>query len=127
MNRPIRPKDMKPSEVRYHFAERFREAGEAWANAKCDADILEEMKGAKLEKMKCELLAKLTEAGETKVPESRLERECKASEEWASYIRDMCKARAVADKAWIKRKAIEMEETEMIDRNANARNERKMA
>jgi hypothetical protein len=125
MNRPIRMKEM-PEKERSH-AERFRLAGDAWAEAKRQADLLEEMKGPTVEQMKCKLLAKLTEAGETKVPEARLEREVKASDEYADYIKGMCFAKERENKAWVERKAVEIAATETVDMNANYRTERKMS
>ena len=124
MNRPIRMKEM-PERERSH-AERFRLAGEAWAEATREADLLEEMKGAVVEQLKTKLLERLTAAGETKVPEARLEREVKSSPEYEQYIRGMCFAKEKANKAWVERKAVEIAATEMVDRNANARVERKI-
>jgi hypothetical protein len=115
-----------PERERSH-AERFRLAGEAWAEATREADLLEEMKGAYVEQLKTKLLAKLTEAGDTKVPEVRLEREVKSSQEYEQYIRGMCFAKERANKAWVERKAVEIEATETVDRNANYRSERKLS
>ena len=108
------------------FSERFRLTGKAWAAAKREADLLEEMKGPRLEQLKTALLAKLTAAGETKVPESRLEREIKASKEWETYIQGLCFAQEKANDAWVERRAVELEHSEMVDFNANARHERRM-
>ena len=51
----------------------------------------------------------------------------RGSEVAAWVLSALCRARdvgaAVADKAWIERKAIEMEETEAMDRSANIRKE----
>lgn len=126
MNKPLRPQDMRPGEVRGYYATRFQESGDRWAEAVRVADLLEEMKGPTVEQMKTALLAKLTAEGEKKIPEARLEREVKASPEWAKYIEGMCYAKERANKAWVERKAVEMDATEMVDKNANARTERKM-
>lgn len=125
MNRPLRTNEMAVKDR--PISERFRLAGKAWAEAKREADLIEEMKGPRLEQLKTALLTQLIKAGETKVPESRLEREVKASPEWETYIRGLCFAQERMNDAWVERRAIELEHSEMIDGNANFRTERKMS
>lgn len=118
---------MRPAEVRQHISERFRLAGRDWAKKKGVADLLDELKGPTREAMKTALLKTLTEAGEKKVPEARLEREVESSDEWHGYIKGMCAAREDENAAWVERRAIELEMSEQIDGNANYRTERKMS
>lgn len=125
MNRPIRTKEMQPRDR--PLSERFRLAGKTWAAAKRDADITSEMKSAFLEKMKTRINDELVGKGEKAPSGEKLERLAKSSPEWEEYIRGMCFAKEKEDDAWVERKAIELEATEMVDANANYRTERKMA
>lgn len=109
------------------LSERFRLAGLAWAEAEAKADLVEKMRDPTLEAMKNEKYQQLTDAGEKKIPEATLERIVKGSPEWGEYIAGMCHARELANKAWVERRAIELQMSEMIDGNANARTERRMA
>jgi uncharacterized membrane protein YheB (UPF0754 family) len=110
------------------ISERFRLAGVAWANAKREADLLEQMKDPTLEQLKTRKLAELMATDpEKKVSESLLERLVKSSPEWEQFIRGLCYAQEKSNLTWVERRAIELEHSEQIDGNANYRAERKMA
>jgi hypothetical protein len=109
------------------ISERFRLAGIAWANAKREADLIEQMKDPTLEQLKTRELAKLARLEpEKKISESLLERLVKSSPEWEQFIRGMCHAQERANIAWVERRAIELEHMELVDANANYRAERRL-
>jgi len=135
MARPINQKTIPEREQ--PISERFRLAGEAWADADGAASLLEELKTTVLEQRKTKVIEEhfqshLAAAPEgelvsiKEMPENKAERIVKADPEWETYIRQMCAARAHAGKLRVKMEAIRMEFSEWQSKDANARQEQKM-
>lgn len=103
------------------ISERFRLAGEAWADANAAATLLEELKTTSLQKMKSDLIA---EKGP--MADNAAERIVKSSPEWEVYIKDMCAKRALADRLKIQVEYWRMRYGEWNSKEANARVERRM-
>jgi hypothetical protein len=58
--------------------------------------------------------------------EAKAERLVTASEEWEAYIRDMCADELKADKLKVTMDSLKIADSERIDKNANARAERRL-
>jgi hypothetical protein len=127
--------EMKPEER--PLSERYRLLGEQWADADGAANLLEELKTATLEQRKTKVIMADMEAqraaaipGEItavrEIPDNKAERIVKASPEWESYIRQMCNARAAANKLRVQMEGLKLEHSEWTARDANARHEARL-
>jgi hypothetical protein len=99
------------------ISERYRLAALTWANLDSAARMLEEGKTTFLAQQKAVL-------GD--IPDSHAEKQVKASDQWATYIKNMVRAKTEATKARIEVDYLKMLFQEWISRDANARVERKM-
>lgn len=94
------------------LSEQFRLAAEEYVRLDAAANILEESKTAVLAK-------RMAELGE--MPVSKAEMSVKASDDWHTYIRTMCDARAAASLAKVQVEVLRMRHSEMISEEANHR------
>ena len=101
----------------YPPSEQFRIAAKEWVQLDGAARMLEESKTAVLSQKKKAL-------GD--MPESKSEKEVKASNEWHEFIKQMVDARTAANLAKVKMKYIEMKYFEWQSANATHRAERRM-
>jgi hypothetical protein len=99
------------------IAEQYRLAAKSW----CDLDGAARM----LEEAKTAVLAQRMKAlGD--MPAAHSEREVKASEEWADYIKKMVDARTAANLAKVKLEWVRMRFSEWQSEEANKRAEMKL-
>jgi hypothetical protein len=103
------------------LSERYRLAGEEWADAHTAAKLLEELKTATLAKMKNKLMGEMGQMSEAKA-----DRLVRSSEAWESYIRDMLNAENKAIKLKVQLKSLEIANSERIDMGANHRHEARL-
>lgn len=103
------------------ISEQYRILGLQWADAKAAFKVRDELKTTNLAKMKTVLMGQMGQMSEAKA-----ERLVKSSPEWEQYIRDMCADEHRADRLRVQMKSLEIADSERIDRNANARAERRL-
>lgn len=96
------------------WADRYREAGEEWADKEAAAQLLEDSKSAVMAQWQ-------TELGE--MPVNRAEQTVKASPKWMGYIVDTVNARKAANLAKVRLEAIRMKAMEYQAKEANQRTE----
>jgi putative sterol carrier protein len=96
------------------WADRYREAGEDWADKEAAAQLLEDSKSAVMAQWQ-------TELGD--LPVNRAEQTVKASNRWRDYITDTVNARKAANLAKIRLEAIRMKAMEYHGKEANQRTE----
>ncbi len=96
------------------WSEKFRLAGEDWADKEAAAQLLEDCKSATMAQWQ-------TELGD--LPVNRAEQTVKASPRWSSYIHDTVMARKEANLAKIRLEAIRMKAMEYQAKEANQRTE----
>lgn len=99
------------------LSERFRLAALSWADLDNAARMLDEGKTTYLAQQKAML-------GD--IPDSHAEKQVKAGEPWAKYIKDMVRTKTAANKARIEVDYLKMLFQEWQSAEANARAERKM-
>ena len=119
MTRPFRTREMPEAER--PMSEQYRLLGEAWADADGAANLLEELKTTTLEQRKTAIMK---ERGD--MAESKAERLVKSDPEWEAYIRQMCGARAAANKMKVRLEGMRMQHMEWNARDANARAEARL-
>lgn len=106
-----------PSDHNQPPSERFRISAKDWVEKDGAARLLEESKTAVLaQKMKA--------LGDK--PAAHAERDVKASEEWADYIKKMVDARTAANLAKVRVEYIKMKAMEWQSENANRRSEMRL-
>lgn len=98
-------------------SERFREAGEAWADLEAAAQILEDTKSATLAQWASEL-------GD--IPVNRAEQIVKASQRWIDLVTKIVNARHKANAAKVHMEVARMEFGEMQSKEATSRAEMRM-
>lgn len=103
------------------LSERFRLAAKEWVQAEKVASFMEENKTSALAKKKTELMRQQGEMSEAKA-----ERLVKSSADWEEYLQAMVNLRAEANHWRMELKTLEMEDSERIDKNANARHEARL-
>jgi hypothetical protein len=103
------------------ISEQYRLYGMQWADAKNAYKIRDELKKTTMSRMKSKLMG---EQGQ--MSEAKAERLVTASEEWEAYIRDMCADELKADKLKVTMDSLKIADSERIDKNANARAERRL-
>ncbi len=96
------------------WSDRYREAGEDWADKEAAASLLEDTKSAVMAQWQ-------TELGD--IPVNRAEQTVKASDRWREYVTDMIEARRQANVAKVRMEAIRMKAMEYQGREANQRTE----
>jgi hypothetical protein len=99
------------------WADKYRHAGEEWADLESAAQLLEDCKSAVMAQKQSVL-------GD--IPVNRAEQTVKASPDWMKYIEECVKARHQANLAKIKLEALKMEFSEWNNSQANERAEFKM-
>ena len=99
------------------WADKYRHAGETWADLENAAQLLEDCKGVVMAQRQ-------TAYGD--IPVNRAEQAVKASPDWEEYVRSCVEARHQANLAKIRLEAIKMEFTEWNSQQANERAEFKM-
>lgn len=99
------------------ISERYRLAALEWVELDSAARMLEEGKTTFLAQQKALL-------GD--IPDSHAERQVKAGDQWANYIKTMVRAKTAAERAKVEKIFVEMQHREWIAMDANARAERKM-
>lgn len=104
------------------LSEQFRLIALEYADAEAAACVLEELKTTTLEKLKSDII----DRAEEKMPESRAERLAKCSAEWDIYVRQMCDARAKANKKRLQLAYIKLRFAEWQAADASARAEYKL-
>lgn len=105
------------------ISEQYRLIGLQWVDAEAAAKLHEELKTHTLSKMKRDLI---TKSGESDMADNKAERIVRSSPEWETYIREMCRLRAIADKLKVQKDSLRMRHSEWIGYNADARQEMKM-
>jgi hypothetical protein len=103
------------------ISEQYRLIGLQWADAKAAFKLRDELKTTTLSKMTSKLMA---ERGQ--MAEATAVRIVKSTPEWEQYIRDMCADEHRADRLRVQMKSLEIADSERIDKNANARAERRL-
>lgn len=96
------------------WSDRYREAGEDWADKEAAASLLEDSKSAVMAQWQ-------TELGD--IPVNRAEQTIKASAKWREYVTDTVEARRQANLAKIRLEAIRMKSMEYQGKEANQRTE----
>lgn len=96
------------------WSDRYREAGEHWADTEAAASLLEDCKSATMAQWQ-------TELGD--MPVNRAEQTVKASPRYRAYVVDMVEARRQANLAKVRLEAIRMKAMEYQGREANQRTE----
>ncbi len=96
------------------WSEKFRLAGEDWADKEAAAQLLEDCKSATMAQRQ-------TELGD--IPVNRAEQIVKASKGWVDYIESTVEARKEANLAKIRLEAIRMKAMEYQAKEANQRTE----
>lgn len=99
------------------ISERYRLAALEWVELDSASRMLEEGKTTYLAQQKALL-------GD--IPDSHAEKQVKAGEQWANYIKTMVRSKTAAERARVEVKFTEMQHREWISMDANARAERKM-
>src|ERR1035437_5171903 len=99
------------------WADKYRAAGETWADLESAAQLLEDCKSVVMAQRQSSL-------GE--IPVNRAEQMVKASPDWEEYVRSCVEARHQANLARINLEAIKMSFTEWNSQQANERAEFKM-
>jgi hypothetical protein len=99
------------------LSERYRLSALEWVDLDGAARMLEEGKTTYLAQQKALL-------GD--IPDSHAEKQVKAGEQWANYIKTMVKAKTAANRAKVEVDFLKMQFQEWISMDANARVERKM-
>lgn len=99
------------------ISEQFRLKAMEWAELDSAARMLEEGKTTYLAQQKALL-------GD--IPDSHAEKQVKASQPWADYIKTMVRAKTAANKARVDVDYLKMRFQEWQSAEANARSERKM-
>ena len=99
------------------WADRYRHAGEEWADKESAAQLLEDCKSTVMAQRQ-------TAFGD--IPVNRAEQMVKASPDWEEYIRSAVEARHQANLAKIRLEAIKMSFAEFNNTEANNRIEMKM-
>jgi hypothetical protein len=103
------------------ISERYRLAAKEWVKAEKIASFMEQNKDGALSKMKN---AVMREHGE--MSEAKAERLVKSSKEWEEYLQAMVNLRAEANEWRQEMKTLELEDSERMDKNANARHEARL-
>jgi hypothetical protein len=103
------PQDNQP------WSEKFRLAGEEWADREAAATLLEDSKSAMMAQWQAEL------GGD--IPVNRAEQTVKASPRWIKYIHDTVDARKAANLAKIRLEVVRMKAMEHQMKEANQRTE----
>src|SRR3954471_21590524 len=96
------------------WSEKFRLAGEDWADKEAAAQILEDLKSATMAQWQ-------TELGD--IPVNRAEQIVKGSAKWIKYITDTVEARRVANRAKVYKEYVKMKAMEQHAMEANQRTE----
>lgn len=96
------------------WSDRYREAGEDWADKEAAAQMLEDSKSSVMAQWQ-------TELGD--MPVNRAEQTIKASARWREYIMDAVNARQAANKAKINLEYVRMKAMEASAKEANQRAE----
>jgi hypothetical protein len=99
------------------WAEKWRHAGEEWADLESAAQLLEDCKSVVMAQRQSAL-------GD--IPVNRAEQSVKASPDWEEYVRSCVEARHQANLAKIRLEALKMEFTEWNNSESNARAEMRM-
>lgn len=99
------------------WSEKYRLAGEDWADKEAAAQILEDLKSAMMSQWQ-------TELGD--IPVNRAEQIVKASARWKEYIADAVEARRAANIAKIHKEVVKMKAMEQHAAEANQRTELKV-
>ncbi|MGW8179504.1 MAG: hypothetical protein ACWGQW_12205 [bacterium] len=99
------------------ISEQFRLKALEWADLDNAARMLEEGKTTFLAQRKASL-------GD--IPDSHAEKQVKASDEWADYIKKMVRSKTLANKARIEVEYLKMRFSEWQSAEANQRAERRM-
>lgn len=100
------------------ISEQWHRAATKWADLNAAADMLEEGKSAYLSQ-------RMAALGD--MPVSKAELAVKSSEDWASYVKKMVKARQQANLAKIEAEILKMRFTEWQAADANNRQQMRMA
>lgn len=106
-----------PSDHNYPPSEQYRLAAKMWVDLDGAARLLEETKSAVLAQRQKAL-------GD--MPAAHSEREVKASDEWADFIKRMVEARTAANLAKVRMEWTRMKFMEEQSANATARAERRL-
>ena len=99
------------------WADKYRHAGETWADLESAAQLLEDCKSTVMAQRQ-------TTYGD--IPVNRAEQMVKASPDWEEYVRSCVEARHQANLAKIRLEAIKMSFAEFNNTEANNRIEMKM-
>ena len=99
------------------WADRWRHAGETWADLESAAQLLEDCKSVVMAQKQSKL-------GD--IPVNRAEQMVKASDDWEDYVKSCVRARHEANLAKIRLEALKMEFAEWNNSEANNRAEMKM-
>lgn len=101
----------------FPFSERYRVAGEEWAELEAAAQLLEDTKSAVLAE-------RMSSLGD--IPVNRAESMVKASSDWRRHIEQIVEARRKANIAKVRLEVARMEYYEAQSKEANARVEARL-
>lgn len=99
------------------WADKYREAGEDWADKESAAQLLEDTKSSVMAQRQAAL-------GD--LPVNRAEQIVKASQDWYDHIVKIVEARKAANLAKVQLEVIKMKYNEWNNAEANARTEKRM-
>ncbi len=104
------------------ISEQFRIVARQWVDADAAASLLEELKTTTLEKMKSDLIAR-----EGDMADNKAERMTKCTDEWSTYLREMCEHRAKAQRLKVQLEYLRMKFAEAQSMEATARHEARLS
>ena len=105
------------------ISEQFRIVANQYADANAAAKLMEEMKTTTLENIKTRIMSEANEP----MADNKAERLAKCSDDWKTYIKDMCGHRARADKLKLQLDYIKIKHSEQQQDRADARDEKRMS
>lgn len=105
------------------IVEEFRLVAERYVDAQAAADVYEETKTTRLEKMKDDFIKA---SGDPKMADNRAERSVKASAEWQEFMDNLLAARTNALRLKLNLELVRIKERQIERRSWTERVERKM-
>jgi len=105
-------------------SERFRLARKKWADLDAEAKQLEKCKETAFDELVLQLMQCAFDNSE-RIRESDIKREVRTSKAWKEYLSRMIEARRIANHAKAEADALDMRKTEIAQKNAAARDEKR--
>lgn len=118
---------MRPSEIPQHdrpLSERYRIAGRVWAACRKTFRGYDKRKDIVFDELVLALMRQAQDNNE-RMTKTQAEAEARTSNVWRAYVDELLEAEHQANLAQVEMRALDMEHSERIDDNANARDERR--